>query len=173
MPVRLVALHLAVIVAQRESGGREFVDDDRDVRMQLQRRRRHHGGQRSFTMRATASFGGSVSNQQAMPRFQDGSNSHGDHVERDVVAAESGPVGFTGEAGQRLDARPGRERRRGLIESEVAIPANPQELQVYSPGGADVALELLTPSQPDRLPRWAAGGRAGGQHSRGLESALP
>jgi hypothetical protein len=46
----------------------------------------------------------------------------------------AGPVGFAGEAGQRLDARAGRERRRGLVEPQVAIPPNPQELQVDSTG---------------------------------------
>jgi hypothetical protein len=79
-----------------------------------------------------------------MPRFQDGCNSHGDHMERDVVPAESRAVGFTGSAGQRLDARAGGERRRGLVEPQVAVPADPQELQIYSPGGADVALVLRT-----------------------------
>src|SRR5687767_9501562 len=79
-----------------------------------------------------------------MPGFQDGCNSHGDHMKRDLVATESGSIGFTGEAGQRLDARAGGERRRGLVESEVAVAADPQELQVDSPGGADVALVLLT-----------------------------
>src|SRR4030095_16223179 len=54
--------------------------------------------------------------------------------------AELGLVGFTGEASQGLDARARRERRGGLVEPEVAIAADPQELQVDSAGSTDVAL---------------------------------
>jgi hypothetical protein len=49
----------------------------------------HHGAQRSFHhARNGVRLGGAVGDQQAMPRLQDGSDSHGDHVERDLSATE-------------------------------------------------------------------------------------
>src|SRR6185503_20593293 len=80
---------------------------------------------------------------KALPRFHDGSESHRNHVMRDLVrAAKKSRIIQVRLPRQRLYARPRSQRGSGLIETDVPVRADTEHLQINPPDGANFVFVL-------------------------------
>ena len=125
--------------------------------MQLQDGRRIHGRDRTFHGAGRGRrLAGAERQQQALPRLQDGADSHGDDVVRHlggaVEEARIGPARFRRE---RLDARPRSQRGGRFVEPNMAVGPDAQHLQIDAAGRAN--LLLVAPAELRDVPGQAVG----------------
>src|SRR5712664_2090123 len=133
-----------VVVEVAEARGGLPVEQDRHLRMQLERgggdRRGHralHGSRDGLALR------GARAQQENLPRLQDRADAHGDRaLGHPLALREDAPVVLDGGEGEGLDPRPRGEARRRLVEADVAVPADAQHLQVDAPRARDPPLVL-------------------------------
>src|SRR5882757_1520065 len=156
---------VAVEVGVPELGCRRFVDDDRDVRVQLKYRGRTACGDRTFD-------GGcdgvrlvpARRDEHQVPGRADRAQTLGDDVAGDLVDAREEPgIVVPGLLGERLDPCARTQRRAWLVEPDVPVGADPQELDVDGARFGDRGVVMFCGGED------VIGDAVGAVHARGVD----
>ena len=170
LPGGFAGVGLAVVVGQLQPLRGGLVDDDADVRVELQRRGREE--RRHRTLHGPGDgvrLGLAGGDEDEVAGVEDRADSLGEDVVRHGVdrVEESGVV-EAGLRGQRLQPRSRRQRRARLVEPDVPVAADAEQLQVDPAGVADrrlvggagagkVGRPTVRPVHPPRIEVDAAG----------------
>src|ERR1700686_1590078 len=122
----------AVILLLLELRAGFLIDQESNLRVQLQRRSGHRSGYRTFDgLGNRRGFGRTAGQRQNSPRLQNGSDSHGDGALRNLFAGgKKLAVVLNCFFRQDFQARSGTETGSRLVETDVAVAADAQDLQV-------------------------------------------
>ena len=140
-----------------EAGGRIFVEDHGGARVELQRGAGANRGERAFDhVFDGADFGGAEGEQQAASRVENGADAHRERVLRHrVEGTEDGAIIAECLFGEDLDPRARTQRAGGFVETDVAVAAEAEELDV-DPAGVENAL-FVTAALGVKIGRRAVG----------------
>ena len=139
LPSGFVVEDPAVVVGAGEFGCRFFVEAEDGGRVELERGGRIHRGDRTFYCFSHGS--GLVlarGEEDGFAGVEDGSDTHGDDMERhSVLAAEKAGVVLAGAGGEGFDAGAGGEGGCWFVEADVAVGADAEQLEVDAACCAD------------------------------------
>ncbi len=136
LPRRLAGVGLAVVVGQLQPLRGGLVDDDADVRVELQRRRREERRHRTLHRPGDGvRLGLAGGDEHEVAGVEDRADSLGEDVMgHGIDRVEESGVVEAGLPGQRLQPRSRRQRRARLVEPDVTIAADAEQLQVDPAG---------------------------------------
>ena len=146
MPGGFVVEDPAVVVGAGEFGCGFFVEAEDGGGVELERGGRIHRGDGAFDGLGNGlGFVLSRGEEDGFAGVEDGSDAHGDDMEwHRVIAPEEAGVVLAGAGGEGFDAGAGGKRGCWLVETNVAVCADPKQLEVDAACCADFFLVALT-----------------------------
>src|SRR5580700_222839 len=128
-----------VIVVVLELGAGLLVDDKGYIRVKLQRGGGDGGGDGAFDgLGDGGGFRGAAGQQQDAVGFQDGADAHGNGALGEFFAgSEKLAIVVDGFLAENFQAGAGAEAGSGLVETDVAVAADAEDLQVDAAGVTD------------------------------------
>ncbi len=131
--------HMAVVIALRESIGRAFINDERHIRMKLERGRANGRRDGAFDgFGDCGGFGLSGGENQNAAGVEDGADAHGNCAFWNFLALrKKAPVVFYGFPGELFQACARSEAGIGFVEADVAVAADSENLQIDAAGFFD------------------------------------